>query len=355
MSRTRNTLMILAATAAAMVAVGLMDVAPASAGPDGAGMYARYCAMCHGEDGSGYASGSAPALSNQDFLAIASDRFIRHAVEHGRPGTAMSAWGTFYSGPLGLPQGDVVVDHLRSKQTVATIILDTDPINGSLENGRKIYGQRCVSCHGDGGEGGSAPSLNNATFLSSVLDHYLRHSIDTGRGGTPMKGYNGTLTSDEILDVVDLIRSWSGTVPPAPLLARQPPMVLNPAGGAADLGTLRDGTYVTVEALQGAVVSGAKLVLLDARAGSDWRRAHIPGAYSLPFYDVDKVSKLRKKIPTDGTWVVVYCASPTAGAEAVAVALRAEGLTNVAVLDEGYPGWVRAGHRIEDNTPPPPQ
>ncbi len=355
MSRTRNTLVTLTVTAAAMMIVGLMDGAPASAGPDGAGMYARYCALCHGADGAGYASGNAPSLSNQDFLVIASDRFIRHAVEHGRPGTAMSAWGVFYGGPLSLPQGDVVVDHLRSKQTVATVILDTDPINGSLENGRTLYGRRCASCHGDGGAGGSAPSLNNPTFLSSVLDHYLRHSIQNGRGGTPMVGFDGSLTSDEINDLVDLIRNWSEPTPPAPLLARQPSVVLNSDGAAAELGSLRDGEYVSVAGLNGALSSGAKMVLLDTRSGSDWRRSHIAGAYSLPFYDADKVAKLRKKIPTDGTWIVCYCSSPRAGAEVVAEALRAEGFTNVAVLDEGFLGWIQAGHLIEDNTPPPPQ
>lgn len=355
MKWTGNTIWVPAVAVAAMVALGLVGVTPASAGPDGAGMYARNCALCHGADGQGYASGNAPALSNQDFLVIASDRFIRHAVEHGRPGTAMSAWGTFYGGPLSLPQGDVVVDHLRSKQTVATVILDTDPINGSLDNGRAIYGRRCASCHGDGGGGGSAPSLNNPTFLSSVLDHYLRHSIENGRGGTPMVGFGGTLTSDEVADLVDLIRNWSEPTPPAPLLARQPSMVLNSGGAGATLGTLREGKYVSVAGLHGALASGAKMVLLDARAGSDWRRAHIAGAYSLPFYDVDKVAKLRKKIPTDGTWIVCYCSSPRAGAEVLADALRAAGFANVAVLDEGYLGWIEAGHLVEDNTPPPPQ
>ena len=39
--------------------------------------YAEYCALCHGDNGEGYTADAANALSNQDFLAIASDAFIR--------------------------------------------------------------------------------------------------------------------------------------------------------------------------------------------------------------------------------------------------------------------------------------
>jgi mono/diheme cytochrome c family protein/rhodanese-related sulfurtransferase len=53
-------------------------------------LYAERCASCHGEHGGGR---TALSLSNPMFLMTASDGFIRHAIEHGRDGTPMPAFG----------------------------------------------------------------------------------------------------------------------------------------------------------------------------------------------------------------------------------------------------------------------
>lgn len=59
--------------------------------PDvGRGVYEAECSGCHGTAGTG---STATSLSNPYFLATASDGFIRHAIEHGRPGTRMQAYG----------------------------------------------------------------------------------------------------------------------------------------------------------------------------------------------------------------------------------------------------------------------
>ena len=55
----------------------------------GAQLYAEQCAVCHGADGEG---ASALSLSNPEFLAIASDGFIRYGIAAGRSGTAMMAY-----------------------------------------------------------------------------------------------------------------------------------------------------------------------------------------------------------------------------------------------------------------------
>ena len=62
---------------------------------DGAPLYDRYCALCHGKDGKGYAADNAPSLVNPTFLESATDSFIASSIREGRPGTAMAAYVVF--------------------------------------------------------------------------------------------------------------------------------------------------------------------------------------------------------------------------------------------------------------------
>lgn len=56
----------------------------------GAATYATNCASCHGATGT---EGPNVRLANAEFLDIASDAFLRHAIVFGRPGTPMDAYG----------------------------------------------------------------------------------------------------------------------------------------------------------------------------------------------------------------------------------------------------------------------
>jgi len=351
----RNTSIAVAAVVVAMLAIGSLDVKPAQAGLDGAGMYAKYCALCHGSDGSGYAAGRAPAIANPQFLAAASDHFLRNAIEHGRPYTAMPPFGTFYSGPLSFTQEDAIIKHLRTYQTEPQMEFVDDPIDGDGRDARDAYAAKCASCHGARGEGASAPSLNNPSFLPSIFDEHLRHVIENGRAGTPMRAYGGQLADRGLDDMTNLIRDWSTAMPGPPTLVSEPRQpVLNPSGAAPSF-SLRNDRYVLADALKAALDSGAKLVLVDARVKSAWRRMHIPGAAIIPYFE-DRLDKKTKKIPNDGTWIVVYCASPHQAADVVADGLKALGYANVAVLEEGVIAWKDQRFPVEINEgPPPPQ
>jgi len=57
----------------------------------GAPIYARDCAKCHGEKN---VRATAVHLANAQFLAAASDAFLRHAIASGRPGTPMESFVT---------------------------------------------------------------------------------------------------------------------------------------------------------------------------------------------------------------------------------------------------------------------
>lgn len=84
---------------------------PVTGDPDlGKAVYAEHCASCHGENGEG---GTGTALGNQAMLSLTTDRFIRYAIEHGRDGTEMAAFGEVLSDE----QIDGVTAFLRSRAT----------------------------------------------------------------------------------------------------------------------------------------------------------------------------------------------------------------------------------------------
>ncbi len=171
--------------------------------------YARYCGLCHGDDGAGYIAPRANALSNDLFLAAASDDFLRVGIRDGRPGTKMSAWGVAKGGPLSADQVDGLVALMRSWQKRTTLTLDESKLTGNAAGGETIYAENCASCHGPAGEGGSALSLNHPVFLASVSDGFLRASILQGRPGTPMPAYAETLSASEVDSLIHVIRSFS--------------------------------------------------------------------------------------------------------------------------------------------------
>jgi rhodanese-related sulfurtransferase len=103
---------------------------------------------------------------------------------------------------------------------------------------------------------------------------------------------------------------------------------------------LQDGEFVPMDQVKQAMDEGAALIVVDSRVPEAFAESHIPGALSIPFYEIDE---RYPELPKD-TWIVAYCSCPTAEAEAAVEVLRARGYEKTAVLLEGYPAWVEAGY-----------
>lgn len=73
-------------------------------------LYAENCAVCHGEHGEGEIG---PAIGNPAMLSMNTDAFLRYALENGRDGTDMPAFGDTFS-TLEL---DAVTAFLRTRAT----------------------------------------------------------------------------------------------------------------------------------------------------------------------------------------------------------------------------------------------
>lgn len=79
----------------------------------GAELFAGHCAGCHGKQGRDQ---WAPALNNPEFLAAASDGFLKATVARGRGGTAMRSFGKGGGGiaTLTAEEIDDIVNHIRA-------------------------------------------------------------------------------------------------------------------------------------------------------------------------------------------------------------------------------------------------
>ena len=86
--------------------------------------------------------------------------------------------------------------------------------------GKELWGTNCAMCHGVNGEGVSAPSLNSQEFLTGVTDEQMDDIIRHGVQGSAMPawwdGSGGSLTEQQISDIVAYVRSWQSAAPSCP-------------------------------------------------------------------------------------------------------------------------------------------
>lgn len=306
----------------------------------GAALYAKYCTECHGVNGEGHIADNANSLRSRSFLATVTSLLLDNTVRYGRPGTAMAAYHESLGGPLTEADMGPLVSYLQSIAEVKRVGAGK-PGNGDAERGKHVYRKRCESCHGPQGKGPTAPSLNDPLFLALASQPFLRYAVTEGREGTAMPAFRDVLSAQEIEDVATYIQSWSRRwIRPGSVRLKTTSLseaVVNPNGPSANLGSLKDDLYVTVNALKSALDRGARVILLDARTPSAWAVRHIPGAVPLPYFEAEEKAS---QLPNDDTWIVAYCECPTALSKRVVNTLRAKGFKNTAVLDEGLSGWV---------------
>ena len=331
-------------------------------------LYLALCAPCHGADAKGYAADRAPSLVNPTFLESASDDFLRRSITAGRPGTSMAAYGKASGGPLDDAGVDRLVAYLRGLGPAARPALAVAA--GDAAVGATIYAKYCVTCHGDTRTRGEAPSLANPQFQAAASDWFVRYALANGRPGTKMEAFSGVLSSAELDGVVSYVRSFgNGGEPPVTLLPAPTgaePLVLNPSGkppsfslradpcppaaspeaqagsAAASPPCKPDPRFVSVDQVARALAAKQRMVIIDARPPSEWRRVHLTGAVSIPYHDMKRLAEL----PKDGTWIIAYCACPHHLSGIVVDELRKRGYAHAVVLDEGINDWHRRGFPV---------
>ncbi len=339
------------------------DAKTADADPaklSGEQVYAGFCANCHGADGKGYKADNAPSLVNKTFLESADDDYIKRSIAAGRPGTSMAGYSAKVGGPFDDATLDRLVGYIRAQGPPAGPIPPSAP--GDAAAGLAVYNLHCVKCHGDAGTRSSAVHLANPQFLATATDAFIRYGIVMGRPGTPMEAFGGKLKPKEIDDVVAYVRSYQkagaaavGTLPPP---TGKEPVVINPKGKNPVWTKLRrdpGGTvdrYVSVDEVNKAFAEKKRMVIIDARPASDWMKAHIEGAVSIPYHELARLSEIPKDV-----WAIAYCACPHHLSGDVVNALIKAGHTKALVLDEGVLEWHRRGYPMTTapGVMPPPK
>lgn len=175
-------------------------------------IYHNYCSVCHGDRGDGR-SRARNSLNPPpaDFTAPQARETLTRArmilaLQHGRPGTAMTAWTT----QLSQKEIEAVVDY----------ILDTmvPPAPGTPRaNGRALYAEHCVGCHGERGQGVTSSPSQAAPrpFTVATPRAAMIATVAQGDSGRLRHGFAGRLKPEEIENTVDyVLKSLAPTLAP---------------------------------------------------------------------------------------------------------------------------------------------
>jgi len=174
-------------------------------------LFASNCSGCHGTGGR---NGAAQSLNDPLYLNIVSADEIRRTVEYGRPGTSMPAFAQNEGGPLSPVQIETVVNGIEHNWRGSANLHGTTPPPysaplGNAQNGKVIFDEVCVLCHG---EKGAVGPVTGASYLTLVSDQGLRTTIIVGRPTLGMpdwrhQPYRHGLTDQDISDLVAWLSS----------------------------------------------------------------------------------------------------------------------------------------------------
>ncbi len=158
---------------------------------DPAQLYKSDCVACHGENREG---ATGPALDQTNsFIQPDNLDAIIDVITNGRPGTPMPAWGLRWNN-----------EQIR---LVATWLVEQAgyEVAPPPVDGKTVYEQNCLACHGPKGEGGVGKAFVDNPFVSPDNRDAIKETILKGRPGTAMPAWEGRLTDAEIEAVIDYI------------------------------------------------------------------------------------------------------------------------------------------------------
>lgn len=308
--------------------------------------YEKYCVLCHGAERQGYVNDHAPSLRSKSLFESGIPHAVLRTLSYGRQGTAMGGYLDEVGGPLTLDETWDLTYWLFEQSGAERVAISTEAVLGDIERGEILYQQECSLCHGENGEGVTAPAIGNPSALAYNSDEFLRYAIQHGRDGTEMIAFSEKLSAADIDGITAFIRSRAGGWNAQQTVLRELPTpdqyVINKDGEDPDF-ELTDDIYVSAVDLHTALREERKMMLLDTRVTSVWQTAHIEGSFTLPYYsDFDAIVV---DLPKD-VMVVAYCSCPRAAAEWVVQELRKRDYKKTAVLYEGIYGWINLGYPV---------
>ncbi|MCF8345603.1 MAG: c-type cytochrome [Bacteroidales bacterium] len=163
---------------------------------EGEKLFARYCATCHGTEGSG---GIALRLNQADLLAHTDNSFLLYTLQTGRAEAVMPDWQN-----LSVQELYALVKYMRSWHSYITINERFIVNEADAEKGKLNFRFMCSRCHGEQGKGQTGPAIINEDFLSVATDDLLYRTIAFGRSHTAMFGWSTDVYNAERLTNQDI-------------------------------------------------------------------------------------------------------------------------------------------------------
>ena len=110
-----------------------------------------------------------------------------------------------------------------------------------------------------------------------------------------------------------------------------------------------DITYLSLEALQNAIQSKSKILLVDGRSESAYHEGHILGAVNIPYIQYDYFSRQLLDDVARETPIIVYCSGKdcNTSVELAKFLSRKFGFIHVQIFEGGWEEWVKGGNPIQ--------
>ena len=177
---------------------------------NGLPLFADRCANCHGPEGrgDGELAGQLPKpprdYTDEAFRRTAVPSSIFQTITDGRPEGAMPPFGPASSNPIAADG--------RWDLVAAIFSLGTPP--EAIKNGRVLYEENCLSCHGEDGAGDGPDAANSTAEMPDLTD--LRYWFSRSNEmvlerlqDTEIADHAYSLETDELWDVIDYTRTFS--------------------------------------------------------------------------------------------------------------------------------------------------
>ncbi len=166
-----------------------------------------YCVICHSAD---YIY-TQPSHSQEEWTKII--KKMQHTFGCPIPDDSRTPLAQYL-----VQQNDIMPFRMKSNisQTPAPSI---GIRNGNPFDGKSIYTTNCINCHGTDGYGDGPigqqliPPAANLTVVGKKSDQELLRIIRNGRPGTAMPPWKGSLSDQDIVDVLSYVRTFSQEFP----------------------------------------------------------------------------------------------------------------------------------------------
>ena len=168
----------------------------------GQAVFVANCATCHGQTGDGSGLEGAADFTDVEFMRQAKPAELFESIRDGVEGTAMPTW----EGELGEME---IWDVLYYERTFATSPEE-------VAQGRSLFAENCVTCHGEAGDGSGLEGAANFTdqaFMANENQTEFFEKITEGVEGSAMPAWGDTFSEDEIWSLVNYVWTFAYEYP----------------------------------------------------------------------------------------------------------------------------------------------